>query len=42
MYNTQTAPLIAWYEAEGKRNAVKGYGPLEEINAALCQVIDAL
>ena len=42
VYNTQTAPLIAWYEAEGKRNAVKGYGPLEEINAALCQVIDAL
>ena len=42
VYNTQTAPLIAWYEAEGKRNAVKGYGPLEEINAVLCQVIDAL
>ena len=42
VYNTQTAPLIAWYEAEGKRNTVKGYGPLEEINAALCQVIDAL
>ena len=42
VYNTQTAPLIAWYEAEGKRNAVKGYGPLEEINEALCQVIDAL
>ena len=42
VYNTQTAPLIAWYEAEGKRNAVKGYGPLEEINAALCQVIDSL
>ena len=42
VYNTQTAPLIAWYEAEGKRNAVKGYGPLEEINAALCQVIAAL
>ena len=42
VYNTQTAPLIAWYEAEGKRNAVKGYGPLQEITAALCQVIDAL
>lgn len=40
VYNTQTAPLIAWYEREGKRNAVKGYGPLEEINAALCAVID--
>lgn len=40
VYNTQTAPLIAWYQREGKRNAVKGYGPLEEINAALCAVID--
>lgn len=40
VYNTQTAPLIAWYEGEGIRNAVKGYGPLEEINAALCAVID--
>ena len=41
VYNTQTAPLIAWYEAEGQRNAVKGYGPHEEINAALCEGIDA-
>lgn len=42
VYNLQTAPLIAWYEKEGKRNTVKGYGPLEEINAALCEVIDRL
>lgn len=42
VYNDQTAPLIAWYEKEGKRNAVKGYGPLEEINANLCRIIDAL
>lgn len=40
VYNSQTAPLIAWYEKEGKRHAVKGYGTLEEINAALCAVID--
>lgn len=40
VYNTQTAPLIAWYEQEGIRNAVKGYGDIEEINAALCEVID--
>ena len=38
--NNQTAPLIEWYEKEGKRHAVKGYGELEEINAALCAVID--
>ena len=42
VYNEQTAPLIEWYEAEGKRHAVKGYGTLEEINAALCAVIDRL
>lgn len=42
VYNTQTAPLIDWYEREGLRHAVKGYGSIEEINAALCSVIDAL
>ncbi len=42
VYNSQTAPLIEWYDKEGLRNAVKGYGPLEEINAALCAVIDKL
>lgn len=40
VYNAQTAPLIEWYEKEGKRHAIKGYGALEEINAALCEVID--
>lgn len=40
VYNNQTAPLIEWYEKEGQRHAVKGYGELEEINAALCAVID--
>lgn len=42
VYHNQTSPLIEWYEKEGKRNAVKGYGELEEINAALCAVIDRL
>ncbi len=40
VYHNQTSPLIAWYEAAGKRHSVKGYGALEEINAALCEVID--
>lgn len=40
VYNSQTAPLAAWYTAEGKLHAIKGYGALEEINAALCKVID--
>ena len=42
VYNAQTSPLIAWYEAEGLRHAVKGFGTLEEINAALRAVIDQL
>lgn len=42
VYKSQTAPLIDWYETEGKRNTVKGHGPLEEINDALCAVIDSL
>ena len=42
VYHAQTTPLIAWYEAEGKRHTVKGYGALEDINAALCAVIDQL
>ncbi|MBR4297636.1 MAG: adenylate kinase [Bacteroidaceae bacterium] len=42
VYNSQTAPLIEWYEAEGLRHSVKGSGSLEEINAALCAVIDEL
>lgn len=42
VYHAQTTPLIAWYEAEGIRHTVKGYGALEEINEALCAVIDQL
>ena len=40
VYHSQTAPLAAWYTAEGKLHAIKGYGALEEINAALCEAID--
>ena len=40
VYHSQTAPLAAWYAAEGKLHAIKGYGALEEINAALCGLID--
>ena len=40
VYHSQTAPLAAWYAAEAKLHAIKGYGALEEINAALCGVID--
>lgn len=40
VYHSQTAPLAEWYGKEGKRHAVKGYGPVEEITATLCAVID--
>lgn len=42
VYHEQTAPLAAWYEHEGLRHAIKGYGEIAEINAALCAVIDQL
>ncbi|MGN0086436.1 MAG: adenylate kinase [Alloprevotella sp.] len=42
VYRTQTQPLIGWYDREGLRHAVVGYGSLETINANLCAVIDSL
>ena len=42
VYHNQTSPLAEWYEKEGKRHAIKGYGDIAEINARLCEVIDAL
>lgn len=42
VYKEQTAPLIAWYQREGQRNHIKGYGDLEEIFSALSRVIDNL
>jgi len=42
VYHAQTSPLADWYEQEGKRNAIKGYGEIADINAALCEVIDAI
>lgn len=40
VYKDQTAPLAEWYEKEGLRHAIQGFGSLEEINAKLCAVID--
>lgn len=42
VYHNQTTPLIEWYEKKGLRHKVKGFGSLEEINDALCAVIDTL
>jgi len=40
VYHNQTSPLAQWYEQEGKRVAVKGYGDIADINAELCKAID--
>ena len=37
VYNTQTAPLIDWYKAEGLHHYVKSYGELEVIFADVCK-----
>ena len=42
VYHAQTAPLVEWYAQEGIHNPVQGHGSLEDINANLCVVIDAL
>ena len=42
VYHAQTAPLVEWYAQEGIHTPVQGYGSLEDINANLCVVIDAL
>ena len=41
-YNTQTAPLIDWYKAEGLHHYVKSYGELEVIFADVCKVVDGI
>lgn len=40
VYYTQTQPLIDFYESEGKRHHVKGYGDINEIHEALCKIVE--
>ena len=42
VYNTQTAPLIDWYKAEGLHHYVKSYGELEGIFADVRKVVDGI
>ena len=42
VYKNQTSPLIKWYTSEGLCHSIKGIGSLEEIEAALCKVINEL
>jgi adenylate kinase len=40
VYNNETAPLIDYYEKQGKYCAVQGMGSIEEIFERLCNTID--
>lgn len=42
VYHSQTAPLIEWYNKEGIRHHIKGFGELDRIFADICEVIDNL
>jgi adenylate kinase len=42
VYHNQTSPLIEWYEKEGIRHHINGFGELDRIFADVCAVIDAL
>jgi len=41
-YNEKTAPLKAFYEAQGKFHRVNGIGDIQDITARLAKVIDGL
>jgi adenylate kinase len=41
-YNEKTAPLMDYYEAQGKFYAVNGIGSVEEVTERLSKVIDSL
>lgn len=41
VYQKQTAPLKAYYQAQGKLNEVEGVGTIDEIFQRLCNAIEA-
>lgn len=41
LYETETAPLVDWYRAEGLLVGVDGLGPASEVTARLIATIDA-
>jgi adenylate kinase len=40
VYNTQTAPLIDFYEKKGLLRRVKGVGPIDQIFASIEKVLE--
>lgn len=41
VYEEQTAPLVAYYKAQGKLRTVKGVGPMAAIFKTMCDIIEA-
>ena len=41
-YNEKTAPLITFYQAQGKYHAINGIGTIEEITTRLSETIDKI
>mgnify|MGYP001595717452 CR=1 FL=1 len=41
-YNSKTAPLIAYYQAQGKFHTIDGIGEIAEITKRIQNVIDSL
>ncbi len=42
VYNSETAPLIDYYEKQGKYHSVQGMGSIEQIFERLCHALDNL
>ena len=40
VYESQTAPLVAYYKAQGKLRTVKGVGPMVAIFKTMCDIIE--
>jgi adenylate kinase len=41
LYEEQTAPLIAWFEAQGRLLTVRGDGDPDSVTARLIEAVDA-
>ena len=40
VYESQTAPLVAYYKAQGKLRTVRGVGPMSAIFKNMCDIIE--
>ena len=42
VYNSETAPVIGFYDAQGKYKSIDGVGSIDDIFDRLCSAVDAL